>query len=45
MLKMKGVDKCPYGVVINTSCWSSKYTRDQISITFGDAYGNQVNPL
>jgi len=29
-------------VVISTSCSSTKYTRDQISIAFGDAYGNQV---
>ncbi|KAI3432116.1 uncharacterized protein J3R85_007503, partial [Psidium guajava] len=33
---------CPYTVVITTSCSSPSYTRDQISIAFGDAYGNQV---
>ncbi|KAH7537926.1 hypothetical protein FEM48_Zijuj03G0144700 [Ziziphus jujuba var. spinosa] len=33
---------CSYSVVITTSCSSSKYTRDQISIAFGDAYGNQI---
>jgi len=29
-------------VEISTSCSSTKYTRDQISISFGDAYGNQI---
>ncbi|KAF3433090.1 hypothetical protein FNV43_RR24192 [Rhamnella rubrinervis] len=33
---------CSYSVVITTSCSSPKYTRDQISISFGDAYGNQI---
>lgn len=33
---------CSYTVIISTSCSSSRYTRDQISIAFGDAYGNQV---
>ncbi|KAJ6676202.1 EMBRYO-SPECIFIC PROTEIN ATS3B [Salix viminalis] len=33
---------CSYTVVISTSCLSPKYTTDQISITFGDAFGNQV---
>ncbi|CAN1265137.1 Embryo-specific protein ATS3B [Linum perenne] len=32
---------CSYTVEISTSCSSSVYTRDQISIAFGDAYGNQ----
>ncbi|KAL0856408.1 hypothetical protein Bca101_061561 [Brassica carinata] len=32
---------CSYTVLISTSCSSSRYTRDQISIAFGDAYGNQ----
>ncbi|KAM7272972.1 hypothetical protein ACFE04_027636 [Oxalis oulophora] len=36
------VGSCSYTVVITTSCSSVKYTRDQISITFGDAYGNQI---
>lgn len=38
----KNEASCSYSVVITTSCSSSKYTRDQISIAFGDAYGNQV---
>ncbi|KAF3552107.1 hypothetical protein DY000_02006108 [Brassica cretica] len=33
---------CSYTVIISTSCSSSRYTRDQISIAFGDAYGNQL---
>ncbi|KAG6606794.1 Embryo-specific protein ATS3B, partial [Cucurbita argyrosperma subsp. sororia] len=33
---------CSYTVTIKTSCGSPVYTRDQISIAFGDAYGNQV---
>ncbi|XP_054784653.1 embryo-specific protein ATS3B-like [Prosopis cineraria] len=33
---------CSYTVTIKTSCSSSRYTRDQISLAFGDAYGNQV---
>ncbi|CAG7860326.1 hypothetical protein BRARA_I00683 [Brassica rapa] len=33
---------CSYRVIISTSCSSSRYTRDQISIAFGDAYGNQI---
>ncbi|KAF3539365.1 hypothetical protein F2Q69_00025278 [Brassica cretica] len=33
---------CAYTVIISTSCSSSRYTRDQISVAFGDAYGNQV---
>ncbi|KAF5195775.1 Embryo-specific protein ats3 [Thalictrum thalictroides] len=39
----------PYGVwfgfnffTIKTSCSSTSFTRDQISLAFGDAYGNQV---
>ncbi|KAJ6410721.1 hypothetical protein OIU84_007472 [Salix udensis] len=36
------VGACSYTVVISTSCLSPKYTTDQISITFGDAFGNQV---
>ncbi|KAF7813290.1 embryo-specific protein ATS3B-like [Senna tora] len=39
---MKNEEICPYTVVINTSCDSSKFIRDQISISFGDAYGNQI---
>ncbi|XP_057537856.1 embryo-specific protein ATS3A-like [Amaranthus tricolor] len=33
---------CTFRVQISTSCSSVKYTRDQISLSFGDAYGNQV---
>ncbi|CAO2822661.1 unnamed protein product [Amaranthus hypochondriacus] len=33
---------CNFRVEISTSCSSVKYTRDQISLSFGDAYGNQV---
>ncbi|XP_057967940.1 embryo-specific protein ATS3B-like [Malania oleifera] len=33
---------CSFTVTIKTSCSSPSYTRDQISISFGDAYGNQV---
>ncbi|KAH9715040.1 Embryo-specific protein ATS3B [Citrus sinensis] len=33
---------CSYTVDIRTSCSSTRYTRDQISLAFGDAYGNQV---
>ncbi|XP_076888797.1 embryo-specific protein ATS3A-like [Bidens hawaiensis] len=33
---------CSYTVEITTSCSSTRYTYDQISLAFGDAYGNQV---
>ncbi|KAI3988843.1 hypothetical protein MKX01_016414 [Papaver californicum] len=33
---------CSYAVAIKTSCSSTRFTRDQISLAFGDAYGNQV---
>ncbi|CAK9164866.1 unnamed protein product [Ilex paraguariensis] len=33
---------CSYTVRIATSCSSPRYTRDQISLSFGDAHGNQV---
>ncbi|KAJ8752955.1 hypothetical protein K2173_008690 [Erythroxylum novogranatense] len=36
------VGSCSYTVLITTSCSSTKYTRDQISLSFGDAYGNQI---
>ncbi|PWA72036.1 DEAD-box ATP-dependent RNA helicase 56 [Artemisia annua] len=32
---------CSFTVEITTSCYSVQYTRDQISLAFGDAYGNQ----
>ncbi|KAF8011653.1 hypothetical protein BT93_J2055 [Corymbia citriodora subsp. variegata] len=35
-------NSCTYTVKIRTSCSSTSYTRDQISLAFGDAYGNQV---
>ncbi|KAG4961619.1 hypothetical protein JHK82_038301 [Glycine max] len=33
---------CSYTVSIKTSCSSPPYTRDYISLAFGDAYGYQV---
>ncbi|KAK3016684.1 hypothetical protein RJ639_007089, partial [Escallonia herrerae] len=33
---------CSFSVSITTSCSSTRFTRDQISLAFGDAYGNQV---
>ncbi|WRX19437.1 Embryo-specific ATS3 - like 1 [Theobroma cacao] len=39
---IQNLGSCSYSVVISTSCSSTSYTRDQISIAFGDAYGNQV---
>ncbi|AED97580.1 unnamed protein product [Arabidopsis thaliana] len=33
---------CAYTVIISTSCSSTRYTRDQISVAFGDGYGNQI---
>ncbi|KAG4397940.1 hypothetical protein GLYMA_10G242000v4 [Glycine max] len=41
-IQMKNAGTCSYLVVISTSCSSPRYTRDQISISFGDAYGNQL---
>lgn len=35
-------ETCDFSVTIVTSCSSPSHTRDQISLTFGDAYGNQV---
>lgn len=34
--------QCSFTVVVRTSCSSTRYTRDRISLSFGDAYGNQV---
>ncbi|CAN4086387.1 unnamed protein product [Withania somnifera] len=34
--------RCSFTVNIRTSCSSPALTRDQISLAFGDAYGNQV---
>ncbi|RDX65010.1 Embryo-specific protein ATS3B, partial [Mucuna pruriens] len=39
---LKNAGSCSYLVVISTSCSSLRYTRDHISISFGDAYGNQI---
>ncbi|XP_073259631.1 embryo-specific protein ATS3B-like [Populus alba] len=39
---IQNVGSCYYTVVITTSCSSPRYTRDHISIAFGDAYGNQI---
>ncbi|KAL3528863.1 hypothetical protein ACH5RR_008185 [Cinchona calisaya] len=33
---------CSFTVSIRTSCSSVRYTRDRVSLAFGDAYGNQV---
>ncbi|XAR50558.1 hypothetical protein NMG60_11004913 [Bertholletia excelsa] len=33
---------CTYTVTFTTSCSSPSYTRDRISLVFGDAYGNEV---
>lgn len=41
-IQMKNAGSCSYFVVISTSCSSPRYTSDQISIAFGDAYGNQI---
>lgn len=39
----KGVGTgCSYTVKIKTSCSSSRFTRDMISLAFGDAYRNEV---
>ncbi|KAL2324460.1 hypothetical protein Fmac_023518 [Flemingia macrophylla] len=41
-IQMKSTGSCSYLVAISTSCSSPRYTRDHISIAFGDAYGNQI---
>ncbi|KAK7280046.1 hypothetical protein RJT34_25108 [Clitoria ternatea] len=41
-IQLKNAGTCSYSVVISTSCSSPRYTRDLISISFGDAYGNQI---
>ncbi|KAJ0977778.1 hypothetical protein J5N97_013252 [Dioscorea zingiberensis] len=33
---------CSYTVKIKTSCYSPRYTRDMISLAFGDTYRNEV---
>ncbi|XP_059313596.1 embryo-specific protein ATS3A-like [Lycium ferocissimum] len=35
--------KCSYTLTIKTSCSSPKYTRDKVSIAFGDSYGFEVH--
>ena len=42
LIFLYNVKSCSYTASITTSCSSTKYTRDQISLAFGDAYGNQV---
>ncbi|CAM8889400.1 unnamed protein product [Rhodiola kirilowii] len=39
---IQNVGSCSFTVVITTSCSSTSYTRDHISLAFGDAYHNQV---
>lgn len=41
--RMQNFGSCRYTVIIKTSCSSPRYTRDQISLSFGDGYRNQVN--
>ncbi|KAJ6882932.1 hypothetical protein NC651_029261 [Populus alba x Populus x berolinensis] len=41
-LSVPTVGTCAYTLIISTSCLSPKYTTDQISVIFGDAFGNQV---
>lgn len=38
----QGKRSCPYTVIIKTSCSSTTFTRDQISLAYGDAFGNEV---
>ncbi|XP_076923720.1 embryo-specific protein ATS3A-like [Bidens hawaiensis] len=38
----KNQGTCSFTVKITTSCSSVPITRDQISLSFGDSYGNQV---
>ncbi|XP_047963971.1 embryo-specific protein ATS3B-like [Salvia hispanica] len=40
--KTQNEASCSFTVVIRTSCSSTRYTRDHISLAFGDAYGIQV---
>lgn len=40
--RMQNFGSCRYTVIIRTSCSSPRYTRDQISLSFGDGYRNQV---
>ncbi|VYS55188.1 unnamed protein product [Arabidopsis thaliana] len=40
--KLENAAVCSYTVIIKTSCSSVSYTRDKISISFGDVYGNEV---
>ncbi|XP_008776847.2 embryo-specific protein ATS3B-like [Phoenix dactylifera] len=41
--QQEGVGRgCSYTVKIKTSCSSRRYTRDMISLAFGDAYHNEV---
>ncbi|XP_059638035.1 embryo-specific protein ATS3A-like [Cornus florida] len=38
----KTASSCPYTVIIKTSCSSTSYTRDKVSLAFGDSYGKEV---
>ncbi|KAJ4840547.1 hypothetical protein Tsubulata_047320 [Turnera subulata] len=38
----ENANACPYTITVRTSCSSTRYTRDRISLAFGDAYGYQV---
>ncbi|XP_010508716.1 PREDICTED: uncharacterized protein LOC104785236 [Camelina sativa] len=40
--KLENAGVCSYTVIIKTSCSSVSYTRDKISIAFGDVYRNEV---
>ncbi|PIN16143.1 hypothetical protein CDL12_11209 [Handroanthus impetiginosus] len=40
--KTQNAGSCSFTVSIRTSCSSPRYTRDRISLSFGDAHGNQV---
>ncbi|XP_051148015.1 embryo-specific protein ATS3B-like [Andrographis paniculata] len=35
-------NRCSFTVIVRTSCSSPRSTSDRISLSFGDAYGNQV---
>uniref|UniRef100_A0A7N0ZYH9 Embryo-specific protein 3 n=1 Tax=Kalanchoe fedtschenkoi TaxID=63787 RepID=A0A7N0ZYH9_KALFE len=41
-LNQQTAGNCVYTVVIKTSCSSPSYTRDRVSLAFGDQYGNEV---
>ncbi|CAM8928996.1 unnamed protein product [Rhodiola kirilowii] len=41
-LNQSAGNNCAYTVIIKTSCSSPSYTRDKVSLAFGDLYGNEV---